>query len=427
MSATEPLLHVDPPFAVPQPNRSPPRLSSQQQPSQQPGRAAGPAASSPSRPAGAFPGGVRGVSSGPTPPRPTPPPPFLAPDFQEPTSAGEEESEDEGTSPPSSPPRFLEPSRRAPQDVAFARLYILCMLILVATSFTTLTRATHENDGSMAGKVFQAFRDAAPRMQIVWGTLIAIPVACLALFGYMMTDAVLGKAEGPGYLGIQYNIMIGLSLTFLLTSLLSVLTLLTRRRSIDQTIHLLSLSSQILWENPDIFTLAIALMVIYAGFAVAWLYVLAHAFIVHPDYPILIPTQVAVAFLVVMHFWTANVLQGVEKMTIAGVVGQWYFKRELDETHTINQMLRNLKSAVTSGFGTIALSSLLLAVLQSLHLLVQLLRRRGRIARAIDPTRRIRGRSSRSSDGGGVWLMLAEIITRWTSHAVDTVTSQTLL
>jgi hypothetical protein len=78
-----------------------------------------------------------------------------------------------------------------------------------------------------------------------------------------------------------------------------------------------------------------------------------------------------------MYFWTSAVLLNVEKMTIAGVVGRWYFKGEAEETYVKDQTLRNLKNSLTKGFGTVCFASLILAIVQTLQVIIRYLKKVG--------------------------------------------------
>ncbi|KAJ3104098.1 hypothetical protein HDU97_009547 [Phlyctochytrium planicorne] len=284
-----------------------------------------------------------------------------------PASYSDSETEDEATGLPSSPPRYVEPNNRKYQDTAFTILYLTALSLLVITGATTLARADHRNEGrSLSGAIYLTLKNST-------GILVGVTAASI----------------GAGTLWILF------------------MSAFVKRRQIDHTIDMLQLSCQILWENPSIFGLSIALMFVYMLFAIVWLLAFAHLFLVHGIYPIPMSTRTAVAFFVLMHFWTSAVLQGIEKMTIAGVVGKWYFKRHQDETYEENQTLRNFKAATTTGFGTICFSALILAIVQTLQAFVRYVRKNSR--------------------GNTTLLLLIDACMSCTSYALDSITSMTLL
>ncbi|KAJ3218809.1 hypothetical protein HDU67_004057 [Dinochytrium kinnereticum] len=358
-----------------------------------------------------------------------------------PASYSDSETEDEATGLPSSPPRYIEPDDRKYQDTTFAFIFLSLFTLLVVTGASTLARADHSNEGaSLSGAIYLTLRNSTGLIvgvtaasvgagtvwilfmsafvkPIVWGTIIAIPVLSLGLFTFILTDSILGKNQDPPYLGNQYNIMIGVAVSFLITALGSITYLFKRRRQIDQTINILQLSCQILWENPTIFVLSLTLMLTYMIFSLLWLLAFSHLFLVHPTYPIPMSTRTAVGFFVLMHFWTSAVLQGIEKVTIAGVVGKWYFKRNFDETHEEDQTLRNLKAAVSTGFGTVCFSAGVLALAQTAQAFVKFVRKYDCVFYAKN--------NSRGSSGG--LLLLLDACMSCFSYSLDTLTSMTLL
>ncbi|KAJ3102266.1 hypothetical protein HDU96_009703 [Phlyctochytrium bullatum] len=224
---------------------------------------------------------------------------------------------------PSSPPRYVEPHARRYQDTFFSNLFLTAFTLLAVTGFTTLMRADHTNEGkSLSGAIYMTLHNST-------GLLVGTTAASI----------------GAGTLWILFMSAF------------------------------VKLACQILWENPTVFILSIGIMITYMIFALVWLLAFAHLFLVHPIYPIPMSTRTALIFFVLMHFWTSAVLQGIEKMTIAGVVGKWYFKRNEDETHEEDQTYKNFKAAITTGFGTICFSSLILAVVQTIQAIIKYVRK----------------------------------------------------
>ncbi|KAI8617734.1 plasma-membrane choline transporter-domain-containing protein [Chytriomyces sp. MP71] len=218
---------------------------------------------------------------------------------------------------------------------------------------------------------------------IVWGSIIAIPIMCLGIFTFIVTDALLGKANDPVYLDPQYNWMIGVAILFLIASIASGTFLYRERRNIDRAINIIHLACQILWETPSIFTLSLGIMGVYSIFSFAWAFAFSHLFLpISADTPpqegLAASTEGAIFFFVFMHFWFTAVLSSVEKMTIAGVVGQWYFARTLDETFDEDLVGRSLKATLGPGFGSVCLASLVVGTVEVCQFVVRNVRKHSR-------------------------------------------------
>ncbi|KAI9333337.1 plasma-membrane choline transporter-domain-containing protein [Zopfochytrium polystomum] len=308
---------------------------------------------------------------------------------------------------PTSAPIFKQPGERRPKDTVFSFLYFVCFVGMVLTAVTTLLRADHDMGGDVGRdlrrRVYETLKDSlwvivgtaaasilagtawvmfmsAFAKPIIWGTVIAIPILCLGAFAVILTDAILGKAEDPPFLDTQYNIMIGFALSFLFGGFGSGGFFFTKRKQIRQSVNIIEMSCKILWENPSVFVLSLSLMAVYFIFSTIWIIVFSHVFLVPSLSTELSPLSAsslgALVFFVVMHFWTSSILHNVEKVAIAGVVGQWYFKRNDDETYQEDQTWRYLKVALTTSFGSISLSSLIMAAVQTAQYFLQRLQKK---------------------------------------------------
>jgi Plasma-membrane choline transporter len=68
-------------------------------------------------------------------------------------------------------------------------------------------------------------------------------------------------------------------------------------------------------------------------------------------------------------FWTAQVVKNVVHVTVAGVMGSWYFLHPNNMPK--NPTAESLKRASTTSFGTICLGSLLVAIVQAIRTVVE--------------------------------------------------------
>ncbi|KAJ3016057.1 UNVERIFIED_CONTAM: hypothetical protein HDU68_012443 [Siphonaria sp. JEL0065] len=250
-------------------------------------------------------------------------------------SGDEDESEDEYSrheavrEPPGSNATdfFKEPAERGPKDSLFALLFVVAFVAFVVAAVNAVRVARHEEGEELRRTVYAAFKNCAGVLlgvsaasvlagicwimamsafvrPIVWGSVVAIPILCLGIFTFILTDALLGKANDPVYLDPQYNYMIALSFT---TS-----------------------------------------------------------------------TDGAVIYFIFIHFWTTAILSSIEKMTIAGVVGQWYFGRSVDETFDQDLVTKSLKAVVGPGFGSVCFASLVVASVEFVQFIVKNVRKNSR-------------------------------------------------
>jgi len=76
-------------------------------------------------------------------------------------------------------------------------------------------------------------------------------------------------------------------------------------------------------------------------------------------------------FQVFVYFWVAAFFSGVFQVSIAGGMATWYFSRDLNyRGNSASPTLRSLFRAFTTSFGSIALGSLLLAIVKFIQFLL---------------------------------------------------------
>ncbi|KAJ3248621.1 hypothetical protein HDU77_008057 [Chytriomyces hyalinus] len=301
---------------------------------------------------------------------------------------------------------FKDPLDRKPQDSLFGLLFAFAFLCFALAAINAVRLARHQDGEELRNSVYMALKSSfgvlvgvtiasimaaviwilsltAFVKPIVWGSIVAIPILCLGIFTFILTDALLGKAHDPVYLDPQYNWMIFIAVLFLIASVTSGSFLYRERRNIDRAINIIHLACQILWETPSIFTFSLGLMAVYSVFSFLWAFAFSHLFLprselASPDDPLTLSTEGAILFFVFMHFWATAVLSSIEKMTISGVVGQWYFGRTIDETFDEDLVARSFRGVVGSGFGSVCLASLIVGGVEGCQFVVRNVRKNSR-------------------------------------------------
>ncbi|KAJ3083337.1 hypothetical protein HK100_009469, partial [Physocladia obscura] len=177
--------------------------------------------------------------------------------------------------------------------------------------------------------------------------------------------------------------MIVIAILFLIAAIASGTFLYHERRNIDRAINIIHLACQILWETPSVFTLSLGILTIYSIFSFAWAFAFSHLFLTRdpsapPSEGLTTSTTGAVMFFIFMHFWTTAVLSALEKMTIAGVVGQWYFGRTVDETFDEDLVARSFRGTIGAGFGSVCFASLVVAGVECVQFVVRNVRKNSR-------------------------------------------------
>ncbi|KAJ3052627.1 hypothetical protein HK097_005938 [Rhizophlyctis rosea] len=216
-------------------------------------------------------------------------------------------------------------------------------------------------------------------------SVIMIPILFTTLFVVTFSNSVVRKFRDAPFLIPQYDAMIGMSFAFLLSGLASGWFVYRRRQQVEQTIDIIELSFAILQSNPRIFVLSIVLMIGYAAFSITWMLMFARLFLkgylrIDPSgkgyWELAGGTGWAGAFFVLMYFWTSANFHNVEKVTIAGVVGEWFFASGEGPVAQSDRTTKHLKAALTTSFGSVCFASLILGIVETMQFFLRMARKR---------------------------------------------------
>ncbi|KAJ3088182.1 hypothetical protein HK102_009356, partial [Quaeritorhiza haematococci] len=264
-------------------------------------------------------------------------------------------------------PIYVDPEDRPYRDVAFAIIFLLCFSAMMLTGLVLAftTKPIPVSSSVFSTSVYAAVKGSAGLLfgitalsviacgmwiyllsryvrQIVWLTVAIIPATCVFLFIAILSNSVIGKSQKnptpPASLLPQYDWAISFAVGFLVSGLASGRFFLGKRRDIERTIHILRLACDVLRTNPTIVAVSLMLMGAYIAFVAIWVYFFTRLFLLgHLEArggpsggldDTWIPDggwTWAVAFFILMYLWTTSVFHNLEKTTIAGVVGEWYF------------------------------------------------------------------------------------------------------
>ncbi|KAJ3041495.1 hypothetical protein HDV00_009291 [Rhizophlyctis rosea] len=300
---------------------------------------------------------------------------------------------------------YVEPHRRKSQDVVFSVLFLLALSAMYIVGIAYLSTTKSGSGDGIRKTIYETLRNSVPLIatatciavgggalwlllfgryvrQIMYLSVILIPVLFITLFVVTFANSIVRKFYDAPFLGPQYSGMRGMSFVFLLSGLMSGFFVYRKRQQVEQTIDIIELSFAILRHNPRIFLLSIVLMIGYAVFSLTWILMFARLFLkgyfkVDPTgsgghWEVTGGTGWAATFFILVYFWTSANFHNVEKVTIAGVVGEWFFASgETEGGARSDRTLKHLKVALTTSFGSICFASLILGIVETSQYLLR--------------------------------------------------------
>lgn len=196
---------------------------------------------------------------------------------------------------------------------------------------------------------------------LVYLILVAVPVILFSFFLYPLISSLKGADHGASF---QDRVMWWLSFIPVIFAIFWTGTVYQGRHSLHKAIGILEFSSRILAANSALLTLGFATLTCVVLWTWLWLTMFTRVFlgghIVSSIFVIDWSTWWLGTFFVLMYLWTLSLLSGLQRVTTAATVSQWYFHRNVEPAPpTRDIMLAGLTHATTTQFGTICLSTLL--------------------------------------------------------------------
>jgi hypothetical protein len=183
-------------------------------------------------------------------------------------------------------------------------------------------------------------------------TLVSVPIALLLLSMITFKLALRDSTESVlyGSAGFQKYLTFTVSLIMFGLSILSSWYIKHKKDHLDRSLDIIQLSCDVLKSNPSIFPVVLFIGISQALFTVIWLWFFVgtlhsgavqgnllnfslYVNLISFGIDIVVPVLGNVdglffwclTFSLFMFFWTSAIFQNIEKVTIAGVVGEWYF------------------------------------------------------------------------------------------------------
>jgi hypothetical protein len=219
--------------------------------------------------------------------------------------------------------------------------------------------------------------------EVIYGMVGFAPLSSFCVGVWAALEFIHGDSGGGFWLLL--GAIVGLSAAALFTT-----WVVSQRKVLSQTVQVIRMAAEVLAANPSIYGISFALLSVYLIFIAVWMVFFLHALMLgHPDvahrvWVLSTWSYYVQAFLVFMLIWTSIILSYIQKATIGGVLGRWYFFRS--ETTSSNRNGENtwlslvsnvatweaLLHSVTRFFGQICLASLILTFVRITRMSIQL-------------------------------------------------------
>jgi len=190
----------------------------------------------------------------------------------------------------------------------------------------------------------------------------------------------LGTKHGESWLKILSYV--GFAVAFLL-----VVAVIFLRKRIALTAALFTECCHGVQHNPSLFVIGLAIVVLFGAFAMFWISSFVYLYSVpgktvqiDPKVPPKFDQQIRnlMYYQVFAFFWITSFMSAVFQMTVAGGVASWYFSRDAKGPAVGSPALKSLSWALSFSFGSLALGSLILAVVKFINFLLQQTKRANR-------------------------------------------------
>lgn len=203
--------------------------------------------------------------------------------------------------------------------------------------------------------------------------LVAVPVIMLSFSIYPMVSSFQGPSHGSAF---QDIVMRWASTVPGLFAVVWVYMVWKARHSLNSSIAILEFSSRILAANNALVLVGLVALASIISWTWLWLAMFTRVFLggsysgTFSKYIIQASSWWLGAYFLVMYLWTLSMIAGVQRATTSATVSQWYFHRnKVPKVASHDIVAAALSHAMTTIFGTIALSTLL-AIMVRLPLLV---------------------------------------------------------
>jgi len=179
---------------------------------------------------------------------------------------------------------------------------------------------------------------------------------------------------------------------FVLAALL-ILAIILLRSKIALTCELYKEACQGIQYNPAIFLVTIIIVAALSLFVIYWTASFLYLYSIPANTKVILPhsppqfeqgPRNLMYYQVFMFFWVTSFLSAVFQVSTAGGVATWYFSRDMNGPQSIGSpTLRSFGRSLTKSFGSLALGSLILAVVQFINFILRVVKKKNQIKNPI--------------------------------------------
>jgi hypothetical protein len=234
---------------------------------------------------------------------------------------------------------YVYPEDRLFRNQAFMFLFLLCSLILIMLEFKIGYESGLSIDYklvslsfvSLIGCSFWFFLMIKFTRVVIWLTAILIPIG-------IGSFAIISK---------RWEFSMLLPIYFFVVNFKSL-------ASID---HVFSFGVELIARNKKLILISVFLTLLNTLFSLVLISV-AFSLETKEKY------EITILFMILMYFWTSSFLKNLEKVTVASIVGEYYFEGQSSDAWY------HFSYVATRSFGQIALCSLILGAVSSIQFII---------------------------------------------------------
>ncbi|KAI7902769.1 plasma-membrane choline transporter-domain-containing protein [Cokeromyces recurvatus] len=303
------------------------------------------------------------------------------------------------------------------RDPIFAALYTLCLAIFLLSSFIVLfTTNSRDIEDYIKGSTFKTIKDSAGVLSViiitalmigtfwlyilriftktfVWGTVVCVPISLTTIFIWTLVESLqnyyIYEGEKEVSITTKDTGLTIMSFIPLILNLIYIKLIFDYRHRINKTISIIELSCDVIKYNPGVILVSFLLVIIFVIFSIIWIILFTRLWLIGHlsdksslSGPVWIVNNYVyslAAFYIFIYMWTARLLMYMERFILSAITAQWYFHRQ--EPMNNKPWKIAFVRATSTSFGTLALASLILAIIQFLQLVASLMRKYSKTSR----------------------------------------------
>ncbi|KAI8987689.1 plasma-membrane choline transporter-domain-containing protein [Mycotypha africana] len=259
----------------------------------------------------------------------------------------------------------------------------------LSESLLPTSASSHAIEKYLKGTTFETIKGSAGKIHML------VPVALVSVFIWSLVESLQKNyvvEDGKRLSATDKGLTLMSFIPFML-NLIYLKVVFDNKSRINRTITVIELACDVVRFNPGLFLVLVLLLGVFIGFSIIWLVLFNRLWLIGhlsdkssatgATWIVNNYVYSIAAFYVFIFMWTAKLLVYMERFAVSAIAAQWYFHR--NEPSSDSDVNPPWKAAIvrasTTSFGTLALGSLILAIIQFLQFTVRLLKKYSKTAR----------------------------------------------